>query len=96
MHRGFMNLLFFKQKERIPGERVDLVVIRKQTEAQEGDIVVALEENGANTLKRYGGIDEESHSAILLYQNQKEYPDRRILVNSLIVQGVAKHVIKAI
>ena len=29
MHRGFMNLLFFKQKERIPGERVDLVVIRK-------------------------------------------------------------------
>lgn len=74
----------------------DLVVIRKQTEAQEGDIVVALDENGANTLKRYGGIDEESHSAILLYQNQKEYPDRRILVNSLIVQGVAKHVIKAI
>ena len=29
MHRGFMNLLFFKQKERIPGERIDLVVIRK-------------------------------------------------------------------
>ena len=29
MHRGFMNLLFFKPKERIPGERIDLVVIRK-------------------------------------------------------------------
>ena len=74
----------------------DLVVIRKQQEASVGDIVVALDESNANTLKKYGGIDAASHAAILLYQNQEKYPDKRILVKELIVQGVARHVIKAL
>jgi len=74
----------------------DMVVIRKQQEASVGDIVVALDESRANTLKRFGGIDEESHSAVLLYQNREKYPDKRILVKELIVQGVARHVIKAL
>ena len=74
----------------------DMVVIRKQQEASVGDIVVALDESRANTLKKFGGIDEESHSAVLLYQNQEKYPDKRILVKKLIVQGVARHVIKAL
>ena len=74
----------------------DLVVIRKQQEASIGDLVVALDESNANTLKKYGGIDTASHAAILLYQNQEKYPDKRILVKELIVQGVARHVIKAL
>ena len=74
----------------------DLVVIRKQQEASVGDIVVALDESNANTLKKYGGIDAASHAAILIYQNQEKYPDKRILVKELIVQGVARHVIKAL
>ena len=74
----------------------DLVVIRKQQEASVGDIVVALDESNANTLKKYGGIDAASHAAILLYQNQEKYPDKRIPVKELIVQGVARHVIKAL
>ena len=74
----------------------DLVVIRKQQEASVGDLVVALDESNANTLKKYGGIDTASHAAILLYQNQEKYPDKRILVKELTVQGVARHVIKAL
>ena len=74
----------------------DLVVIRKQQEASIGDLVVALDELNANTLKKYGGIDAASHAAILLYQNQEKYPDKRILVKELVVQGVARHVIKAL
>ena len=74
----------------------DLVVIRKQQEASIGDLVVALDESNANTLKKYGGIDAASHAAILLYQNQAKYPDKRIPVKELIVQGVARHVIKAL
>ena len=74
----------------------DLVVIRKQQEASAGDLVVALDESNSNTLKKYGGIDAASHAAILLYQNQEKYPDKRILVKELIVQGVARHVIKAL
>ena len=36
----------------------DLVLIRKQPDCEVGDIVVALDENGENTLKVYGGIDK--------------------------------------
>ena len=71
----------------------DLVVIKRQTTAEVGDIVVALDENGSSTLKKYGGIDKETHAAILLYQNQERYPGKRILVKELTVQGVAKKVL---
>ena len=72
----------------------DLVLIRKQTECDVGDIVVALDENSENTLKVYGGIDKRSKKAILEYANEKAYPGKRILVSKLVLQGVAKHVIK--
>ena len=74
----------------------DMVVIRKQQEARIGDIVVALDETGSNTLKKYGGTDLESHAGVLLYQNQERYPNKRILVKELTVQGVAQHIIKAL
>ena len=72
----------------------DLVLIRKQPDCEVGDIVVALDENNENTLKVYGGIDKRSKKVILEYANEKVYPGKRILVNELVVQGVAKHVIK--
>ena len=74
----------------------DLVLIRKQPDCEVGDIVVALDENGENTLKVYGGIDKRTKKVILKYANEAVYPGKRILVNELTVQGVAKHVIKAL
>ena len=72
----------------------DLVLIKKQSSCEIGDVVVALDENQENTLKRYGGIDKKSRKAVLEYENEEAYPGKRILVNELVVQGVAKHVIK--
>ena len=74
----------------------DLVLIRKQSDCEVGDIVVALDENGENTLKVYGGIDKRTKKVILKYANEAVYPGKRILVNELTVQGVAKHVIRAL
>ena len=74
----------------------DLIIIKKQSSAEIGDIVVALDENNENTLKTYAGVDEETGCAVLRYENRKKYRNKVILVDKLIVQGVAKHVIKAI
>ena len=72
----------------------DLVLIRKQPDCEVGDIVVALDENGENTLKVYGGIDNTTNKVILKYANETIFPGKRILVNELTVHGVAKHDIK--
>ena len=74
----------------------DLIVIRIQETAAVGDIVVALDENNENTLKIYGGTDADTKEVILRYANNEKYPDMEIRVNRLVVQGVAKHVIKAL
>lgn len=74
----------------------DLVVIKKQDTASVGDIVVALDEESQNTLKTFDGIDEESGYAILKYENHRKYRNKVIRVRELVVQGVAKHVIKAL
>ena len=75
-------------------EEGDLVLIRKQSDCEIGDIVVALDENRENTLKIYGGVDPESNKVILRYANEKVYPGKVILVSELVLQGVAKHIIK--
>ena len=59
-------------------------------------IIVALDENSENTLKVYNGIDAATKEVILLYRNHARYPDREIRVKELYIQGVAKHVIKAL
>lgn len=74
----------------------DLVVVRTDCTAEAGDIVVALTEDNESTLKVFGGIDEDTQKAILEFRNQAKYPDEVILVRQLIIQGVAKHVIKAL
>ncbi len=73
----------------------DLVVIRKQPVADVGDIVVALDDEGQNTLKRFGGFDQQ-HNAILEYMNEAVYPGRIIKVKRLVVQGIARHVIRSL
>jgi len=72
----------------------DYVVITRQNECNVGDVVVALDGEGQNTLKTYGGIDAESGCAVLEYQNRAVYGDKRILVKKLVLQGVVKNVIK--
>ena len=52
----------------------DLIVIRRQESAEVGDTVVALDEENENTLKIFGGVDEETGEAILRYANQKKVP----------------------
>ena len=72
----------------------DLVLIRRQNTCRVGDIVVALDEHNENTLKRYAGIEENTHRAVLEYANEREYPGERILTAKLVVQGVARYVIR--
>ena len=75
-------------------EEDDLIVIQIQHEADEGDIVVALDPDGQNTLKRFGGFDGEFY--LLEYMNEKRYPGKVERVTSFAVQGVARHVIKTL
>ena len=70
----------------------DIVLISRQKECRKGDVVVALDQDNENTLKRYGGVDRKSKKAILEYANEAQYPGERILVDRLEVQGVAKTV----
>lgn len=73
----------------------DLVVILKQSTAEIGDIVVALDDQNQNTLKHFAGFDEDN-KVVLEYMNEDVYPGKTILVKELTVQGVAKHVIKSL
>lgn len=68
----------------------DLVVIRKEVNAKDGDIVVALLEDGSNTLKRIH-FDLENERVILHPEN-KTMSD--IIVQNLQIQGVAVKVMK--
>lgn len=73
----------------------DLLVIRRGADASVGDIVVALDGQNENTLKKYGGIDEDSGEAVLKYCNKAVYGDREIRVKELKCQGVLSHIIKS-
>ena len=69
----------------------DLVLIRKATEANDGDIVVALVDN-ENTLKRIH-FDRENH-LVILHPENSEMQD--IIVKECVIQGVAVKIIKDI
>ena len=70
----------------------DLVVIRQQETAELGDIVVALTDGRQNTLKRLEYDNERN--CYYLHPENPAYDD--IYVDSLRIQGVAHHVIKAL
>lgn len=74
----------------------DLIVIERNCPAKTGDIVVALDPDNQNTLKRYAGFDETERRYILKFENEAKYPGEVIKVKSFQVQGVARHVIKAL
>lgn len=69
----------------------DFVVVKKQRSAQIGDIVVALH-NNENTLKTLG-FNKETNRYVLHPENRSM---KDIEVDDLIVQGVAKFVIKSL
>ena len=75
-------------------EEGDLVLVELCHEAGEGDIVVALDSDGENTLKRYAGKDRDGY--LLAYMNEACYPGKVMKVKSFVVQGVARHVIKTL
>ena len=66
----------------------DLVLIRKQEEARNGDIVVAYVEGEGNTLKRY----RKYGSTVFLHPENPKYRD--IPLKDCRIQGVAISVIK--
>lgn len=72
-------------------EDADLVVIRKQNTANEGDIVVALVDN-QNTLKRF--YRDKKNKKIILRPENEKYQD--IIVDDCFIQGVACNVIKSL
>lgn len=69
----------------------DLVVVRKQNFADEGDIIVALVDN-QNTLKRF--YRDEENKKVILHPENKRMKD--IVVDGCYIQGVACHIIKAL
>ena len=62
----------------------------------DSDLVVALDENQQNTLKTYSGIDVASGQAVLRYENQSRYPNGEIRVQELVIQGLARKIIKSL
>lgn len=70
----------------------DLIIIQKQENASLGDIVVALTDERQNTLKRLRYDDDRK--CYYLHPENPDYED--IYVSSLCIQGVARHVIKAL
>ena len=72
----------------------DILVIRQESEPKKGDLIIALDNENRNTLKKYGGRDRDSGDIILNYCNSSVYGDKKILVRELSCQGVVSHVIK--
>ncbi len=66
----------------------DLILVRKQEEAHDGDIVVAYAEGVGNTLKRY----RKQGNTVILHPENPKYPD--IPVKNCKIQGVMTWVLK--
>lgn len=70
----------------------DTVVVENNLYAEKNDIVVAMDDEGANTLKRYKG--SRKGKAVLAYENNDRYPEKEILLDKMRIQGIARFVIK--
>lgn len=68
----------------------DLVVIKEQSEANVGQIVVALDDNNCNTLKTL--CFDTGKGCYYLHPENERYDD--IYVDAISIQGIAQHVIK--
>ncbi|MBR7033114.1 MAG: helix-turn-helix domain-containing protein [Clostridia bacterium] len=74
----------------------DLVIIERNCPVSPGDIIVALDPDNQNTLKRFVGYSEEKEGYILSFENKNCYPGETICLNTLETQGIARHVIKSL
>ncbi len=70
----------------------DMLVVRRQSWAKSGDLVVAFVEGEGNTLKRY--FRDEKHKRFILHPENAKYPD--IIVPTLTIQGVVRNIIKTV
>lgn len=68
----------------------DLVVVRKQKEANEGQIVVALLEDGSTTLKRL--YLDQGNKCVRLHPENKNMKD--IVTENCSIQGIAVKIMK--
>lgn len=91
--KGDFFILRAKGKSMIEAgiEPGDLVVVKKQSTAGEGDIVVALVDN-ETTLKRF--YMDKKRKCVCLHPENSGMKD--IYVKHCFIQGVAQHVIKAL
>ncbi len=71
----------------------DTVVVENIQIPEKNDIVVAIDDEGANTLKRYKGSNKKGQ-ARLAYENESRYPGKEILLDRMRIQGIARFVIK--
>lgn len=74
----------------------DFIVIQKNCQIDKGDIVVVLDDENHNNLKKYCGLDEKSQCYILKSENKEKYFGKTIQLNELNVQGVVRKIIKNI
>jgi repressor LexA len=74
----------------------DRIFVNSCNSCNNGDIVVALDQDRQNTLKRYGGRSKESGKFRLEYMNEARYPGRVIEVPEFTVQGVVRNIIKSL
>ena len=72
----------------------DLVIVRKQDHAEEGQVIVALIDNESATLKRYYRDDEKR--MIRLHPENESMDDIYVEENKLRIQGVAIKLLKDI
>ena len=52
-----------------------------------------MDEEGANTLKRYKGTNEKGQ-ATLAFENERKYKGKEIHLDQMRIQGIARFVIK--
>lgn len=69
----------------------DIVLVRKQNTAEEGQIIVALV-NDETTLKRF--YRDNKNKRFILHPENEKYDD--IITDDLVIQGVVKNVIKVV
>ena len=73
----------------------DFIVVENTPVAAKNDIVVAMDDDNQNTLKRYKGLNKDG-KAVLAYENDNQYPNEKLIIDKMRIQGIARFVIKRI
>jgi repressor LexA len=73
----------------------DFIVVENTPVAAKNDIVVAMDDDNQNTLKRYKGLNKDGN-AVLAYENDNRYPNEKLIIDKMRIQGIARFVIKRI